>query len=55
LFLFCGATAQIGPAPLFYEVYATKLVTNTPIIFLWISDLPVTGAALYTTHNKHKI
>ena len=55
-FFLCGAKAQIGSRPpLFMRFLDDTQVDTRPIGLLWKGNQPVTEAATYTTHNKHKI
>ena len=44
-----------GPGRLNVQVSRSHTIRHThPVGLLWTSDHPVTEAATYTTHNKHK-
>ena len=56
LFVWCGATTQIGHSPSIFEVTRSHTIRHThthTLGFIWTSDQLVTGAATYTAHDKH--
>ena len=58
LFVWCGATTQIGPSQSIFEVPRSHTIRPThtcTLGFISMSDQLVTGAAKYTAHDKHNI
>jgi hypothetical protein len=62
LFVWCGTTAKIEPSPSIFEVPRSHTIRHThthtrtrthTLGFIWTSDQLVTGAAVYTAHDKH--
>ena len=52
---FCFPVAQQPLGRLIGEVSRSHTIRHThPVVLLWTSDLLVSEAATYTTHNKHK-